>query len=272
MSGAGAASRDDPSPPHSPARRHRRRLHRIGARHPGLTPPVPRFTERNCSRSDFTSAGVRVRAELCRATTDKRAGLGVVVLHGCGGFSTFDHRLAVTLPARGVSTLYVDYFGPTPAPGPHGFCHARGAGTTAFQIVDVFARWQQVVRDAGSALRRTPGVDPHAVGLVGWSLGGGLAVETARTEPGRFAAVAAFSTGGGRFESAAAVKLPPTLLLSGGTRDAIPLSATLALYDAARAAGSHVELFVYPHGSHDWPGPQGTAGIERAARFLRSKL
>ena len=234
--------------------------------------PFPHFTQRTCSRADFTSAGTRVRAELCRATTNRNAGLGVVVLHGCGGFDTFDHRLADTLPASGVTTLYVDYFGPTPVPGSQGFCQTRGAGTTAFRIFDVFARWQQVVIDAGGALRRTPGIDPRAVGLVGWSLGGGLAVETARTEPGRFAAVAAFSTGGGRFGSSFPVKLPPTLLLSGGTHDAIPLSSTLALYDAARAAGTHVELFVYPHGSHNWPGRQGTQGIRRAAQFLRANL
>jgi dienelactone hydrolase len=234
--------------------------------------PFPRFTERNCSRVDFTSAGAPIRAELCRATTDASAGLAVVVLHGCGGFDTFDHRLAATLPADGVSTLYVDYFGPTPPPGTRGFCQVRGAGTTGFRGVDVFTRWQQVVLDAGAALGRTPGIDPHRVGLVGWSLGGGLAVQTARTKPGRFAAVAAFSTGGGRFGSSAPVKLPPTLLLSGGAHDAIPLSDTLALYDAARAAGTHVELFVYPHGSHNWPDRQGTAGIERAARFLRSNL
>src|SRR5262249_34498877 len=84
--------------------------------------PFPRFHLRTCARADFTSAGTRVRAELCRATRDAKAGRAVVVLHGCGGFSTFDHRLAGALPQKGIATLYIDFFAPTPPPGRHGFC------------------------------------------------------------------------------------------------------------------------------------------------------
>ncbi len=224
------------------------------------------------------SGGDRVRAELCRATKDRQTGRAVVVLHGCGGFSTFDHQLAVGLSQDGVSTYYVDFFGPTPPPGEHGYCNARGAGTTTLgEFQNVFERWQQVVVDAGDALRRTPGIDARRVGLVGWSLGGGLAVATAAAaDPGRgpaarpFQAVVGFSTGSRPGKTP--ISLPPTLLLSGGSTDAIPLSATLALYRAVRAAGSHVELYVYPHGSHQWPGQQGTNGIRRAALFLLANL
>src|SRR5437868_7627655 len=80
-----------------------------------------------CVRADFSSSGGRVRSELCRAAPGATA---VLVLHGCGGFSTFDHRLAVELPRAGISTLDVDYFGLTPPPGTKGFCGggARRAG------------------------------------------------------------------------------------------------------------------------------------------------
>jgi hypothetical protein len=53
-----------------------------------------------------------VRAEFCRAGDG--SGRAVIVLHGCGGFSTFDHRIVTRLPAYGISTLDVDYFGLTP--------------------------------------------------------------------------------------------------------------------------------------------------------------
>src|SRR5262249_21346697 len=82
-----------------------------------------------CSRDDFRSRGSSVRAELCRANgASSRA---VVVLHGCGGFSTFDHRLATELPRLGISTLDVDYFELTPPPGRKGFCGFHG-GTDPF--------------------------------------------------------------------------------------------------------------------------------------------
>jgi hypothetical protein len=62
---------------------------------PVATGGFPRFGS-GCTRADFSVAGSPVRAEFCQARP--ATGRAVVVLHGCGGFSTFDHRLAATLP------------------------------------------------------------------------------------------------------------------------------------------------------------------------------
>ena len=225
----------------------------------------PRFGA-GCSREDFSSGGSVVRAELCRAPAGIRR--TVLILHGCGGFSTFDHRLAVDLPRYGISTYDVDYFEPTPPPGTKGFCGgARGAVENPFPI------WIRVVDDAAAALTSKLGLDPRGVGVVGWSLGGGVALAAAAGEGGRrpFRAVAGFSTGG--FDAAAlAPRLPPTILLSGGTTDAVPIGETLPLYRALRTARVPSALYVYPHGSHEWPGRQGTLGIEHAAAFLNHYL
>ena len=171
-----------------------------------------------------------------------------------------------------MSTLYVDYFEPTPPPGSRGFCPGR-TRPAAFDRRVVFSRWIEVVDDAGAALARTHGVAPNRVGLVGWSLGGGLAIDAAALQsPRTFNAVVAFSAGSYGHTSAQLASLPPTLLLSGGRTDAVPLSSTLDLYRAARAACVKASLFVYPHGTHTWPGAQGTAGIAHAAGFLRANL
>ena len=226
----------------------------------------PRFGA-GCARHDFRSGGATVRAELCRASGD--SGAVVVVLHGCGGFSTFDHRIVTTLPQDGISTLDVDYFGPTPPPGTKGFCDGGGFG--GFGFTNPFAVWVQEAQDAARSLRATPGI--HRVGIVGWSLGGAVALQAAAGPKGSrpFAALAGFSTGGFRSASLAS-QLPPTILLSGGRTDAIPLSMTLPLYQALRAAHVPAQLYVYPRGSHNWPGRQGTLGIEHAAAFLRRYL
>ena len=218
-----------------------------------------------CARDDFSAGGSTVRAELCRSSA--AGGRAVVVLHGCGGFSTFDHRLAVELPKDGVSTLDVDYFGLTPPPGTRGFCAGPG------RAGDVFGTWVRIVRDAAAKLRATPGVDRRGVGVVGWSLGGGVALAAAAGAPTRqaFDALAGFSTSS--FLPASLIReLPPTILLSAGSTDAIPLAETLPLYRALRADHIPDELFVYPHGSHDWPRQQGSRGIEHAAAFLRRHL
>ena len=79
---------------------------------PALTP--------GCASVNFRSDGSIVRAQFCRASPS--TGAAVVVLHGCGGFSTFDGRLATTLPQYGIATLDVDYFALTPTSGRRGFC------------------------------------------------------------------------------------------------------------------------------------------------------
>jgi dienelactone hydrolase len=186
------------------------------------------------------------------------------VLHGCGGFSTFDHRLATELPRHGISTLDVDYFGATPPLGSRGFCGGGGGFGS-----DPFPVWIQVTKDAAASLRATRGIDRNRVGVVGWSMGGGVAIAAAwGTKAQRpFDAVAAFSTRGGD-SVVGPVELPPTILLSGGSTDAIPLTETLPLYRALQRANVPSALYVYPHGSHGWPARQGTLGIQHAAAFL----
>ena len=115
--------------------------------------------------------------------------------------------------------------------------------------------------------------EPEATLLAGPELGAVALAAAAGPEATRpFDAVAGFSTGAFGPELAEAAMLPPTILLSAGRTDAIPLSATLPLYRALRRAGVPSELYVYPRGSHDWPKRQGALGIEHAAAFLRRYL
>jgi dienelactone hydrolase len=234
----------------------------------GATRLFPRFAQAGCARADFPVGARTVRAELCRARVDASAGRGVLVLHGCGGFSTFDHHLATELPRRGISTLYVDFFGLTPPPGNKGFCSGGARPRSSFR--GTFATWEDVVDSAAAALARTPGI--RRVGVVGWSLGGGLALRAVLGRPDLFKALVGFSTGAHGADPLSLAGLPPTLLLSGGRTDAVPLAETRALYRTMLAADVAAELYVYPHGSHDWPGRQGALGIARAASFLRAHL
>jgi dienelactone hydrolase len=218
--------------------------------------PFPRFGA-GCVRADFRSGGETIRAERCGPASGKRA---VIVLHGCGGFSTFDHTLAADLPRLAIATLDVDYFEPTPPPGTKGFCEG-------FAGANPFPAWERVAVDAARSLR------PHyaRVGAVGWSLGAGVALAAAEDDHA-FDAVAAFSALAFPAGLARAARLPPTIFLDGGSRDIVPPANARAWYAAAKRARVPTALYVYGNGTHDWPGRQGELGRARAAAFLRRYL
>lgn len=222
----------------------------------GATHPFPSFGQ-GCARDDFTSDGIAIRAERCGSGTDR----AVVVLHGCGGFNTFDHTIAADLPRYGIATLYVDYFAPTPPPGTKGWCNVWTRPR------HLFATWTAVAADAANHLRSRY----RHVGAVGWSLGAGVALATAEDRRS-FAAVAAFSALASPVTVDRAGRLPPTIFLDGGPRDIVPPENARALYAAATAAHVPSALFIYPNGTHNWSDGQGQSGLRRAAAFLRHHL
>ena len=230
-------------------------------------PPLPRIAP-SCLESDFASAGYAVRARLCLpdgASATRRVP-GVIVLHGCGGFGTLDQTLAHRLFEHGIATYYVDYFGLTPPPGRKGFCNAHGAVRNAFAI------WLRIAHDATAALRRIPAVDPKRVGAVGWSLGGGLALTAAESYPHLFATLVLFSAFAFGPELQEVGRLPPTLVLSGGSGDAVPVADAVTLYRTLRRDHVAAELRVYPHGNHQWKHTQFSAGLRWTVAFLRRYL
>ncbi len=225
--------------------------------------PFPKIAS-VCSRTDFRSVGTTIRADFCPAEGTRTSGAAVVVLHGCGGFGTIDQLLARDLPRHGIATFYVDYFGATPPPSRKGFCDAHRAIESDFPI------WEQITVSATAALKREPGVDAQRVGAVGWSLGGALAILTAEDESAQhpFRALALFSAAafGPALQNVRA--LPPTLILSGGKGDVIPVADAVALYRALRRAHVATVLHVYPHGNHQWKHAQGAAGERWTVDFL----
>lgn len=219
--------------------------------------PFPAFGT-GCTRADYRSAGTVVRAERCGPARGHRA---VVVLYGCGGFNSFDHSLAVDLPRFGVTTLYVDYFAATPPARPGSYCSLWTYSSR------LFPRWEAVVTRAGQILSRRFA----SVGVVGWSLGAGLALASA--ERSRvFNAVAAFSAIAYPQVLAAANRLPPSIFLTGGPRDIVKPINARRLAAAAERVHVSTQLFDYESGVHEWPGRQGATGRAVAARFLIRQL
>jgi len=66
--------------------------------------------------------------------------------------------------------------------------------------------------------------------------------------------------------------LPPTLVLSGGSGDVVPVSEAVALCRALRRDRVPAELHVYPHRNHQWKHAQFAAGLQWTLGFLHRRL
>ena len=93
-------------------------------------------------------------------------------------------------------------------------------------------------------------VDAARVVVTGVSMGGYGTWHLAAAAPERFAAIAPICGGGDR-QSAARLKSLPIWAFHGAEDNIVPLSETLEMVEAVRAAGGEPRLTVYPGVAHD---------------------
>jgi dienelactone hydrolase len=126
------------------------------------------------SRIDFTSQGKSVPAELYSPPTNAKTGI-VLVLYGTDGLMDGDNGAwgriirdyAESLAASGFAAMIPDYFSAT------GTLPGKSAHRSISQHVET---WQRIVADSIRHCATLPFVDMSRVGLLGFSLGGHLAL------------------------------------------------------------------------------------------------
>ncbi|MFT4173074.1 MAG: dienelactone hydrolase family protein [Rhodocyclaceae bacterium] len=188
----------------------------------------------------------------------------IVMLHGCGGAYASDGRLNARhrmwgelLATQGYVVLMLDSFSPR---GIQTLCTqalAQRSLKEADRIGDAYA--------AQAYLRTRQDVQPERIGVLGWSHGGGVVLDTVTRPPrdltahgaARFAAAVAFYPGcsararhADRFHPDA-----PLLVLMGEADDWTPAAPCRALADAVAARGEPMELVTYPDTYHDFDNP-----------------
>lgn len=111
--------------------------------------------------------------------------------------------------------------------------------------------------DAASRYR----VDPRHVVVTGVSMGGYGTWELAMAAPERFAAISPICGGGDARLARRLVHLP-IWAFHGEEDDIVPLSETLEMIDAIRAAGGKPRVTIYPRVGHDsWMAAYATAEL-----------
>lgn len=183
----------------------------------------------------------------------------VVMVHGCGGAFAKDGALGARhrmwgehLAAHGYAALMVDSFG---ARGIVQICttaYAARTLTSADRVDDAYA--------ALAYLRQRADIQSQRIALLGWSHGGGVALDAmtrTRTPSGRFAGAVAFYPGCTSRNARAERFHPyaPVLLLIGEADDWTPAAPCKALAATVAARGEPLQIVTYPDTYHDFDNP-----------------
>ena len=176
----------------------------------------------------------------------------MVLAHGSGGIQRKDWERWVPLLRRlGIATFVVDSF------------TTRKIGTT----IDDQAQLDQSANDADalSALKllaSDPRIDPARIGVMGFSRGGIVALETANEyfrrgviDTGlRFAAHIAFYPGCSLryWRTPSPMTGAPIMMALAGADDYTPARPCIAYGETMRAAGQDIEIHVYQEALHDF--------------------
>lgn len=183
----------------------------------------------------------------------------VMLLHGSDGLTNAArYRFAAqTIADAGHAVLLPRYFEVT------GDSRARYGDIRA-----KFMLWREAIE---TVLRDpTSGTLDGRVGVVGFSLGGALALALAARSPGIRAVVDFFGfepagLGDGR-------KLPPTLILHGDADRVVPVANAAAIERLIRSQGGSVESHIYPGEGHGLSLASLPDAIARTRGFLRRHL
>jgi dienelactone hydrolase len=251
----------------------------VGA--PGRSAATMAPAEPTCSMVSFRSGQTDVPAERCDPSGEAPASgwPAALVLDGCGFHgSGFTPPAGRALATAGIVSIDVDYHAAAPAP-PGTYCTVPPTNPEGLATI------LTAVADAVAWLRTDPSIDPDAIGAVGYSLGGLLAIYAhtgdsgiGQVEPVEFAAIVAFAAPifDDVVAAAEAGDLPPLYVVHGERDDIVPVEASLDLQAAAITGGTAVTVVAVPGVDHGWGDPTTDqvrpAILGDAAGFLTREL
>jgi carboxymethylenebutenolidase len=179
----------------------------------------------------------------------------IVLLYGSDGLTNAGRYefAAQTIASAGYTVLLPRYFEAT------GDLRARYG-----EIRSKFPVWRQSIE---AVLADQSGAVSGRVGIVGFSLGGALALELAARSSNVRAVVDFFG-----FEPAGlrdSRRLPPTLILHGDADRVVPVSNAAAIERLIKSQGGVVESHIYPGEGHGLSFASLSDAVGRTQNFLQ---
>ena len=217
--------------------------------------PVARSVDR------FTSHGHSIAVD-CFVPEGAGRVAAVIALHGSGGgHGSIASDPAARLAAQGFAVFVPHYFDRT--------------GTTAVAdrgtIFRNFAAWGKTVWDAIGWVSARAEVDPERIGLMGFSLGGYLALSVASVDP-RVRAVVEFFGGFPKEMKLFMRRMPPVLILHGDADTSVPVDEAYHLQQVLESRKVAYEMKIYPGAGHGFSGEVWRDAGRRTLAFLNQHL
>src|SRR4051812_44012765 len=186
----------------------------------------------------------------------------VLLLHGADGLKAgrHYHLAAQVVAAAGYHAFLLHYLDRT-----------RERRASYSEIGLHFPAWAETVREALTFVRHRSGIDPNRLGLIGTSLGGGLALGVAAKDE-RVRALATYFGFLPDVVRDTAERLPPTLVLHGARDTIVPVSNAHAIQQLLQRLGVEHEVHIYPDQGHSFQGLAQLDAANRTAAFLRKHL
>jgi dienelactone hydrolase len=200
---------------------------------------------------EYAQGGTTLQGFVARDASAKGKRPGVLVIHEWWGHNEHARTQARRLAKEGYVAFALDMY---------------GKGKVATHPKDAQAFAQEATKDpqvvtarfnaALEELKRQPGVDPEKIAVVGYCMGGGIALEMARAGADVDAVATFHGTLKPRGAPAAKGKFRPDVLVqTGGADPMIPPDHVAAFEQEMKAAGVDAEVVTYPGAKHAFTNP-----------------
>jgi dienelactone hydrolase len=211
---------------------------------------------------EYAQGGTPLQGFVARDDTAKGKRPGVLVVHEWWGHNQHVRDQARKLADEGYVAFALDMY---------------GKGKVATHPKDAQAFMEEVTEDPGlvtarfnaalDALKQQPDVDPERIAVVGYCMGGSIALAMARAGAD-VDAVATFHAGlappagpaeKGKFK-------PKVLVQTGGADPMVPKEQVAAFEKEMKDAGAEAEVVTYPNAKHGFTNPGASkAGMDALA-------
>jgi dipeptidyl aminopeptidase/acylaminoacyl peptidase len=212
-------------------------------------------------RATFSAAGQAVVADIVRRP-DCAPCAGLLLLHGRSGPISLARLAPLTdlLAESGFAVMLPHFFKATQSTRP-GFA----------EIERHFDAWAGACEHAVRWLREQPWANPHRCGVIGYSLGGYLAMRLALSRS-PVQAVVCLAGGADARVLAQPVRVPPTLILHGANDTIVPASEAATLHAWLRHNGTTCEAQIFPGEGHFFSPGVALPAFGLVASFLERHL